>query len=154
MPPSPPTPVEVAPARDFGFLGRFVLRPALVRPADNAASVGWTTLWLPPGLFHWLATRSPSPKPRPQVGGNLFFSFGAFSLSPVQTASFVGNSAAPVQNVLVRVTGGNASLIDGTVSCAYPGADMYIMNPAGVVFGASVALDIKGSNRDYHGRRG
>jgi len=44
-------------------------------------------------------------------GNNLFHSFSQFDLSSGETANFSG--PANIQNILARVTGGNASSIDG-----------------------------------------
>ncbi|MFB8788480.1 MAG: filamentous hemagglutinin N-terminal domain-containing protein [Potamolinea sp.] len=46
-------------------------------------------------------------------GSNLFHSFDQFSLSSGQIANFLPNS--DVSNILGRVTGGNASVINGLI---------------------------------------
>jgi large exoprotein involved in heme utilization and adhesion len=53
--------------------------------------------------------------------------------------------------VISRVTGGEASQIDGTLRSTIPGADVWLLNPSGVVFSAGAALDVKGS---FHGGTG
>jgi len=78
-----------------------------------------------------------------QVGGNLFHSFGAFGLNGGETATFSGPPS--VGNVIGRVTGGAASSINGTVRSTIPGANLYLVNPAGVVFGPSASVDVGGS---------
>ena len=78
-----------------------------------------------------------------QVGGNLFHSFGAFGLTQGESATFSG--PASVGNVIGRVTGGAASSIDGRVSSSIPGASLYLVNPAGVVFGPNARVDVSGS---------
>jgi filamentous hemagglutinin family protein len=75
--------------------------------------------------------------------GNLFQSLSTLNLSPGDVAVFSGPST--VANVLVRVTGGLASSIDGTIQCTMPHAAFYLINPSGVVFGPSAALDVQGS---------
>ena len=83
---------------------------------------------------------------RPSGGTNLFHSFGNFSPDVGQTARFLNQPAAPTQNILARVTGGNPSNIFGTIdSLAFPGANLFLMNPAGIVFGPSARLDVAGS---------
>jgi filamentous hemagglutinin family protein len=86
-----------------------------------------------------------------RVGGNLFHSFGRFGLNTGETATFSG--PAGVANVVGRVTGGAASSIDGTVRSAIPGANLYLVNPAGVVFGPNARVDVSGafhaSSADY-----
>jgi filamentous hemagglutinin family protein len=76
-------------------------------------------------------------------GGNLFHSFGRFDLNTGESATFSGPS--PIQNILSRVTGGSTSRIDGTIRSTYPGANLYLMNPAGIVFGENARLDVKGA---------
>ncbi|MFL5285289.1 MAG: filamentous hemagglutinin N-terminal domain-containing protein [Rhodopila sp.] len=78
-----------------------------------------------------------------QVGSNLFHSFGAFGLNRSQTATFSGPGT--VANVIGRVTGGAQSSIDGTVRSTMPGANLYLINPAGVVFGPNARVDVSGS---------
>jgi filamentous hemagglutinin family protein len=78
-----------------------------------------------------------------QAGGNLFHSFSDFNIQTGQSATFSGPTS--IQNVLARVTGGSASTIDGALRCDIAGANLYFMNPAGVVFGANATLDVSGS---------
>ncbi|CAK0768246.1 exported hypothetical protein [Gammaproteobacteria bacterium] len=78
-----------------------------------------------------------------QVGGNLFHSFGQFSIHTGESATFSGPSS--VSNILSRVTGGEVSQIDGTLRSTIPGAALYLVNPAGVMFGEHATLDVPGS---------
>src|SRR5712671_8197379 len=78
-----------------------------------------------------------------QVGGNLFHSFSDFNIQAGESATFSGPTS--VQNVLARVTGGSLSTINGTLRCDIAGANLYLMNPAGVVFGPGATLDVSGS---------
>ncbi|CAN5473993.1 hypothetical protein BH09PLA1_BH09PLA1_05800 [soil metagenome] len=78
-----------------------------------------------------------------QVGGNLFHSFSKLNLSAGEAANFTGPTS--VRNVLARVTDGVSSDIDGTLRCSIPDANLFFMNPAGVVFGTNAALDIDGA---------
>jgi filamentous hemagglutinin family protein len=70
-----------------------------------------------------------------QVGGNLFQSFGQFGLSNGESATFFG--PRKINNVIGRVTGGNASSIDGKINSDIRGANLYLINPNGIVFGPS-----------------
>ena len=78
-----------------------------------------------------------------QVGGNLFHSFGQFSINTGESATFSGPNS--VSNIIGRVTGGNESFIDGTLRSTIPGANLYLLNPAGVLFGEHARLDVPGS---------
>ena len=76
-------------------------------------------------------------------GGNLFHSFEKFGIAPGQTATFTG--PGDIRNVISRVTGGEASKIDGTLASRVGQADLYVLNPAGVLFGPNARLDVPGS---------
>ncbi len=78
-----------------------------------------------------------------QTGANLFHSFQQFNINTLEIATFSGPDS--VRNIISRVTGGNVSLIDGTLRSAIPGANMYLLNPSGVMFGANASLDLSGS---------
>ncbi|MCP4699917.1 MAG: CHAT domain-containing protein, partial [Gammaproteobacteria bacterium] len=78
-----------------------------------------------------------------QEGGNLFHSFASFDLAHDETATFSGPDA--VENVINRVTGGEASHIDGGLISVIPDANLYFINPAGVTFGPNAYLDVQGS---------
>ena len=78
-----------------------------------------------------------------KAGGNLFHSFSEFSLGQTQSATFSG--PVGVKNILARVTGGRASSIDGILRSDIDGANLYFINPAGVLFGANARLEIGGA---------
>jgi filamentous hemagglutinin family protein len=80
-----------------------------------------------------------------QAGANLFHSFSRFTIEPGRSASFVHGGPVPVSHVIARVTGGAASSIEGALRSAIPGADLWLLNPAGVVFGAGAQLELGGS---------
>jgi filamentous hemagglutinin family protein len=81
-----------------------------------------------------------------QKGGNLFESFSQFNLNSSQTATFTRPTTGPtVHNILARVTSGSLSSIDGTIRSDIPGANLFFMNPAGVLFGEHAQLDVSGS---------
>lgn len=77
------------------------------------------------------------------AGSNLFQSFQRFGLNQGQVANFVANPA--MQNILARVTGGEASVLNGVLQVSGSSANLYLMNPAGIVFGANARLDVAGS---------
>jgi filamentous hemagglutinin family protein len=76
-------------------------------------------------------------------GNNLFHSFTQFDLNSGDTATFSG--PGNIQNILARVTGGSASSIDGTVRSDIAGANLYLLNPNGVIFGPNAVVDVTGS---------
>jgi filamentous hemagglutinin family protein len=76
-------------------------------------------------------------------GDNLFHSFERFGIATGQTATFTG--PGDIRNVVSRVTGGEVSTIDGTLASKVGQADLYLLNPAGVVFGPNARLDLPGS---------
>jgi filamentous hemagglutinin family protein len=80
---------------------------------------------------------------RPGNGPNLFHSFERFNVGTGDTAHFSG--PAGIENILSRVTGGQQSLIDGRLRSTIPGANLYLLNPSGVLFGPNATLDISGS---------
>ena len=78
-----------------------------------------------------------------QLGGNLFHSFGLFNINATESATFTGPDS--VQNILGRITGGSSSTIDGLLRSEIPGANLFLLNPAGMLFGPNAQLDIPGS---------
>ncbi|MBD2492887.1 S-layer family protein [Nostoc sp. FACHB-280] len=77
-----------------------------------------------------------------RVGNNLFHSFSQFSIPINGSASF--DNATDIQNIFSRVTGGDVSKINGSIS-AKGNANLFLLNPAGIIFGASASLNIGGS---------
>src|SRR6185436_6153488 len=76
-----------------------------------------------------------------QAGPNLFHSFNMFNVAAGESATF--DATDGMGNIIVRVTGGKSSSINGTLR-SESNADLYLMNPAGVSFGPSASLDLRG----------
>jgi filamentous hemagglutinin family protein len=75
-----------------------------------------------------------------QAGSNLFYSLQKLGLSTGEIANFLTNTS--VQNILTRVTGGEASVINGLIQVTGGTSNLFIMNPAGIVFGAKASLNV------------
>ncbi len=76
-------------------------------------------------------------------GQNQFHSFDQFSVGPGDTARF--NGPAGIENIISRVTGGSRSDINGTLLSTIDGANLFLLNPAGIMFGRNAALNVNGS---------
>jgi len=137
---------------------------------DHASSrmcirqVGWVVLWLVMGLMSTAASKAqiahdgslamPCPLTGPNfvipaacgrtVGSNLFHSFSQFNIQTGESATFT--DLGSINNVLVRVTGDQASTINGTLTTELGStANFYLMNPNGVMFGPDASVDVGGA---------
>jgi filamentous hemagglutinin family protein len=75
-------------------------------------------------------------------GGNLFHSFQELNIGDGQQVYFA--NPAGIDRILARVTGANPSQILGTLG-VLGHADLYLLNPNGIVFGPNARLDLRGS---------
>ncbi|MBL1175267.1 filamentous hemagglutinin N-terminal domain-containing protein [Pantanalinema sp. GBBB05] len=76
-----------------------------------------------------------------QVGSNLFHSFREFNVDRGRSLYFQDPG---VSNILTRVTGLNPSTINGKLG-VLGNANLFLLNPNGIIFGAEASLDIRGS---------
>lgn len=77
-----------------------------------------------------------------QRGSNLFHSFREFNVRARQQVYF--NNSAGVENIIGRVTGRHSSHILGRLGVEGT-ANLFLLNPNGILFGAQAELDIQGS---------
>ncbi len=75
-------------------------------------------------------------------GANLFHSFGQFNVGEGRGVYF--SNSGGIERILTRVTGGNSSNILGTLG-VLGNADLFLINPNGIIFGSNARLDLKGS---------
>ena len=75
-------------------------------------------------------------------GSNLFHSFLEFNVNEGQRVYF--ENPTGIETILSRVTGSDISDILGTLG-VNGGADLFFLNPNGIIFGANARLDVQGS---------
>jgi filamentous hemagglutinin family protein len=107
-----------------------------------------------------VTTTSITGGTRPGGGPNLFHSFDFFTVGSKDIAHFLNDQQLPTTNIIARVIGDAAGLraastIDGILRTNNPlntldplnfgAANLYLVNPAGIIFGPNAQLDIKGS---------
>ncbi len=75
-------------------------------------------------------------------GSNLFHSFQEFNIDAGRGAYFANPAA--IENIFSRVTGVNPSEIFGTLG-VLGNANLFLINPIGIIFGQNASLDLRGS---------
>ncbi len=76
-------------------------------------------------------------------GKNLFHVLDRFNVNTGQTADFQTQST--IRNILTRISGGEPSLIDGLLKVSGSNANLYLLNPSGILFGPNARLDLGGN---------
>ena len=110
-----------------------------ITPTSGAGDLGTTVT--PSGNIYQITGGT-----RPGNGPNLFHSFGQFGVPGNNVANFLNDSGLATSNILGRVTGGNPSNILGTIqTTGFGSANLFFMNPAGIVFGPNASLNVGGS---------
>jgi filamentous hemagglutinin family protein len=74
--------------------------------------------------------------------GNLFHSFSELNVGQTERLYFA--NPAGIERIISRVTGNNVSNIEGTLG-VLGNADLFLINPNGIVFGPNARLDVQGS---------
>ena len=125
---------------NLGLHMEFVLSATSITQSTGTGSLG-TEVLPPSGNVYGITGGTP-------VGNNLYHSFAQFNIGTGDIAQFqtlVPNTI--LSNILARVTGGNPSSIFGTIDSAtyYPGANFFLMNPYGIIFGPNATLNVGGS---------
>ncbi len=77
-----------------------------------------------------------------RAGQNLFHSLSRMNLTSSETAVYQGS--ADIRNLVTTITGGRSS-IDGKLKSEIPGANLFLINPDGVVFGENATVDLSGA---------
>lgn len=95
-------------------------------------------------------------RPGGASGTNLFHSFGDFNVPTNSIANFLNSGSVDLaghllaaglstSNILAQVTDGNISNILGTIQTTnFPGANLFLMNPAGFLFGPNATVNVGG----------
>ena len=79
-------------------------------------------------------------------GANLFHSFGFLNVGTGDTANFLNDTGLATSNIIGRVNGGQTSSIFGTIQTTdFGSANLFLINPAGWIFGPTAFLNVGGS---------
>jgi filamentous hemagglutinin family protein len=81
-----------------------------------------------------------------RAGDNLFHRFSRFDIPAGESATFIEDAAGSgIRRIISHIDSSSASRIDGVLRSTIPNADLYLLNPRGVVFGSGASLDLAGA---------
>ncbi|AFZ27026.1 hypothetical protein Cylst_4975 [Cylindrospermum stagnale PCC 7417] len=126
--------IAFAPPFAMGYAVLFAIAPAQAQSITPAAD-GTNTTVTPNGNQLNISGGSLSGD-----GANLFHSFQKFGLNADQIANFLSNPNT--QNILGRVVGGDPSLVNGLIQVTGGNSNLFLINPAGFIFGPNASLNI------------
>ncbi|HEY9668863.1 MAG TPA: filamentous hemagglutinin N-terminal domain-containing protein, partial [Coleofasciculaceae cyanobacterium] len=125
----------VGPLVTFSVSGLVGVQPLLAQSITTAPD-GTGTIVSPNGNTYNITGGTVS-------GQNLFHSFQQFGLNSGEIANFLSNPN--IDNILGRVVGGDPSIINGQLQVIGGNSNLYLMNPAGMIFGPGASLNVPAS---------
>lgn len=75
-------------------------------------------------------------------GANLLHTFDTFNIQTTESATFTGPDV--IDHVIARINGSGASTIDGLLKSSIVTADLYLINPNGIMWGENAQIDVDG----------
>lgn len=118
--------------RKIAAIAAVATTPAFAQVATDGSAGARVTLTGPRfNISETLGTR---------VGRNLLHSFSLFNIRAGEQAAFTGFTVT--DNIIARITAGSPSTIDGQVRVEMAGANLFLVNPAGLVFGPNASIDV------------
>lgn len=77
------------------------------------------------------------------AGNNIFHSFEQFGLTQGEIVNFL--SGLDTENIFGRVTGGDASVINGLLKITGGNPNLFFINPSGIIFGENSSINVPAS---------
>jgi filamentous hemagglutinin family protein len=118
------------------LLGAIALSPQPLL-AQSITSGGDGTIVTPAGQTYNITGGTQSSD-----NANLFHTFQDFGLDAGETAQFIADPN--LMNILGRVVGGDASVINGLIQISGGNPNLFLLNPAGIIFGPGAYLNVPG----------
>ncbi|MEQ9485135.1 CHAT domain-containing protein [Coleofasciculus sp. F4-SAH-05] len=126
--------LSLATLSGVAMIGQKIVQAQLITPAND----GTGTIVTPSGNQINITGGSQSAD-----GTNLFHSFEDFGVDNNQSANFI--SEPSINNILGKIIGGDPSIINGIIQVTGGNSNLFLMNPAGIVFGANSQLNVPAS---------